>query len=67
MDEDLDGQISLEEFRVHMSKALEPEPKFVFPESVIDIDFFEVFVHYDKAWFMQAECTRAPINAPKHG
>jgi len=48
MDEDLDGQVSLEEFRVSMNKAMVPEPTFVFPESVSDIDWFEVFVHYDK-------------------
>ena len=47
MDQDLDGKITLSEFTDHMKKALIPEPSFVFPDNFHDIDWFEVFVHFD--------------------
>lgn len=47
MDLDLDGKITLAEFTTHMKKALIPEPSFVFSDNLNDIDWFEVFVHFD--------------------
>ena len=48
MDLDLNGQISLEEFRRHMQTFAQAEPEFSFPESIEDVDWFDVFVEYDK-------------------
>ena len=47
MDGDLDGKISFQEFKEHMQKSMVPEPEFSF-STLEKIDWFDVFVHYDK-------------------
>ena len=48
MDQNLDGQISLQEFLSHMKKSILPETTFTLPEQAKDIDWFEMFVHFDQ-------------------